>query len=298
MSRTASLALLLAASGLVACGNAAPISTGTGPSDLPAGSTPKAPGGGGDSPAGDADGSAPNSGDSPAPGSGTGPGGGTAPAPTAGRAPAGSLDAACTPQLVVRNDDAAGNGRLFTNALPDPNATLSKVTRTDCEVLYRNAGEVPNRPTLTLIIENTDGVAFTVVDEVHLSSRFLADVAGNNGDLTDEISGVLTHEIAHVYQNDNGNYGEITWLVEGIADFVRYRNGFVPLSKRQHGGSYTDSYNTTAFFLDYLDRTYPDFVYKLNAALAPPDKSWTKAYFQTVTGKDVDTLWAEYQRSF
>jgi hypothetical protein len=279
MSRTPSFALLLAAAAAnsVACGNAAPISTGAGASDASPSDTPRAPEEGGDR---------------PAPG-----GGGTAPSPTPGRAPAGSLDSACSPKLVIRNDDAAGNGRLFTDAIPDPDATVAKTVRTDCEVLYRSAAEVPDEPTLTLIIENTDGVAYTVGNEVHLSSQFLADVAANKQDLVQEITGVLSHELAHVYQHDNDNYGEITWLVEGIADFVRYRSGLVPLTRRQRGGTYTDSYNITAFFLDYLDRTYPDFVYKLNAALAPPDKAWTTAYFQTATGKDIDALWADYQGS-
>jgi hypothetical protein len=205
------------------------------------------------------------------------------------------------PTLVVQNLDAAGSGALFTAAVPDPQGMLLQIARDDCELLYRTPAEVPAIAGITLVVENIDGVAYTTAingSEVHLSSKYLQSYQNGGGNLANEINGVIHHEFVHVYQFDNDNYGGITWLIEGIADFVRYRAGFVPLANRRHGGAYTDSYQVTAFFLDYLDRTYPNFVYNLNHVLAPKDKSWTVAYFATVTGKEVDTLWGEYQSSF
>lgn len=64
---------------------------------------------------------------------------------------------------------------------------------------------------------------------------------------------MLSHELCHVIQS-YPNY-KAGWLVEGIADYVRFFQ-FEPETKiappDPKKSKYTDSYRTTAAFLDYV----------------------------------------------
>src|SRR5262249_7286397 len=100
------------------------------------------------------------------------------------------------------------------------------------------------------------------------------------------------HEFTHVYQYGDGP----GWLIEGMADFVRFRAGLIPLSNRGKGGHYDDAYQTTAFFLAWIDDAHPDFGYQMNQSMTDDDKKgWTLDVFKQLAGKDVDTLWSDYQ---
>ncbi|KAM0875193.1 hypothetical protein ACQ4PT_036892 [Festuca glaucescens] len=77
---------------------------------------------------------------------------------------------------------------------------------------------------VTLVVEDIGGVAFTSANGIHLSAQY---VGGYSGDVKREVTRVLYHEAAHVWQWDgqgNANGG----LIEGIADFVRLKAGFAP----------------------------------------------------------------------
>ncbi len=105
---------------------------------------------------------------------------------------------------------------------------------------------------------------------------------------------MLSHELCHVIQS-YPNY-KAGWLVEGIADYVRFFQ-FEPETKiappDPKKSKYTDSYRTTAAFLDYVQRTKcPDLVPKLNAALR--QGKYEDSLFKELTGEDLDTLWNAY----
>lgn len=206
----------------------------------------------------------------------------------------GTVDAACTPQIVYQNLDASGDGALFDQKVPDVKAFAQAATRKVCSILYRSGSEVRSVPTVKLVIEAMDGVAYTAGDETHVSSRYLRSVANSGADLGAEIKGVVHHEFTHIYQYNDGP----GWLIEGVADFVRFRSGLIPLSNRHKGGHYDDAYQTTAFFLAWLDDHYAGFGYKINQSLSSKDSTgWSTNVFKDLTGKDVDTLWNEYQSS-
>jgi hypothetical protein len=86
------------------------------------------------------------------------------------------------------------------------------------------------------------------------------------------------------------------WLVEGVADYIRWFH-YEPESLRPRPdparAKYTDSYRTTAAFLNYVVQAHDrDVVQKLNTAMRAGrynDETW-KQY----TGMTVDGLWAEY----
>lgn len=111
---------------------------------------------------------------------------------------------------------------------------------------------------------------------------------------------VVTHEAMHLvqaYPPQESN--KPSWLVEGIADYVRatmgVNNAQANWSMPPYDGtqSYTNSYRITARFLVWLDtKVKPGIVKQLDAALRAGtyrDSTWTD-----LTGKSVDALWAEY----
>ena len=106
---------------------------------------------------------------------------------------------------------------------------------------------------------------------------------------------LTVHETAHVIQAySNGDTPG--WLVEGIADYVRWVK-FEPESFHPRinpdTASYHDAYQTTATFLGWCALHYDSgLVTKLNAALR--SATYNDALFKTYCGKDVDTLWTEF----
>ncbi|HEX4796949.1 MAG TPA: basic secretory protein-like protein [Humisphaera sp.] len=159
-----------------------------------------------------------------------------------------------------------------------------------------------------------------------------------------EAIGSVVHEEVHVvqqygYGSRRGGTPNPVWLVEGIADYIRWFK-YEPEDKRPHpnpivrvaaaggGGrrgrgrgaqtqpttpgaqtqpatraaqappttrpaNYTDSYRTTAAFLNYVaDKHDHEIVVKLNASLR--DGRYRPELWSLYTGKTVEELWAEY----
>jgi len=113
---------------------------------------------------------------------------------------------------------------------------------------------------------------------------------------------IVVHESMHVVQN--GYSGEQPlWIIEGMADYVRHIYGLhnaeagwaLPESPAP-GTHYTDRYRVTAAFFVWIDDNYRQG--QLPVADALDDVLRQGAYssqtFVDLTGRDVDTLWAEY----
>jgi hypothetical protein len=106
--------------------------------------------------------------------------------------------------------------------------------------------------------------------------------------------GMVIHELVHVVQS----YPEYhpVWLVEGIADYVRFWM-FEPASARPvvdpDKAKYTDGYRTTGAFLAWVvDAHGGQVITEVSTALRKniyePDL-WSR-----VTGHDLDELWNRY----
>ena len=110
--------------------------------------------------------------------------------------------------------------------------------------------------------------------------------------------GSIVHELVHVVQGYG--YGDRpTWLVEGIADQIRW---FVyePAEKRSKldpdKARYDASYQTSGAFLDWAQRTYdPRLVADLNAACRAGE--YDRAIWKTLTGKSLEELGTEWKAS-
>ncbi len=112
---------------------------------------------------------------------------------------------------------------------------------------------------------------------------------------------VVTHEVMHIVQ-DYGHKDTPGWLVEGIADYVRYKYGLNNAAAKWALPDYkptqkvTDAYRVTARFLAWLEaHGHAGIVVKLDAQLR--DGTYTDASWTALAGKPVDALWADYAAS-
>jgi hypothetical protein len=110
--------------------------------------------------------------------------------------------------------------------------------------------------------------------------------------------GAVIHELVHVVQQCRSPENP-TWLIEGVADYIRWTK-FEPPSKRTrpdpNRAKYTDGYQTTAAFLEFVAVTYDrDIVVHLNAAMR--ERRYQPELWKTYTGKTINELWADYVRT-
>ncbi|MDK2596593.1 basic secretory protein-like protein [Pseudoalteromonas obscura] len=180
---------------------------------------------------------------------------------------------------------------------------IKQISYNVARILYSQKHRAPQLPLLEIIVEDMKGVAYKEGDfngaKIHISAQYLNKFAENHSEqaLYDELIGVLYHEIAHAYQLDDHNYKEIGPIIEGIADVVRMKGGYVDFAHRKTGGNYDSGYKTTAFFLHWLEQNHhPNLLVELNAQLDPSDnKKWTWQTFSSELEISLDTAWSDYQ---
>ncbi|KAJ8647561.1 hypothetical protein MRB53_000584 [Persea americana] len=109
-----------------------------------------------------------------------------------------------------------------------------------------------------------NAVAVTLGNKINFSAD---SIAVSKGDLKDMVTGVLYHEMAHVWQWF-GNQQTPSGLIEGIADFVRLKSG-------------------------YPDPNWvkPDLNGKMR-------NGYSNDFFMELLGKTVDQLWADYKAKY
>ncbi|KAK2405123.1 Plant basic secretory protein (BSP) family protein [Trifolium repens] len=137
---------------------------------------------------------------------------------------------------------------------------------------------------VSLFVDDMDGVAYTSNNEIHLSARY---VNSYSGDLKNEITGVLYHEMTHVWQW-NGNGQANGGLIEGIADYGHW-------VKPGQGNKWDHGYDVTARFLDYCNGLRNGFVAELNKLMR---NGYSDQFFVQLLGKTVDQLWKDYKAKY
>jgi hypothetical protein len=278
--------------GTAGSGNATGGSTGTGGSGTAGSGTA---GTGGQAGAGGSGGS--TGGATAGTGGATGGGGDSAPRPDTGSFEAGpnpELDRRCTVPVTFRNQAATTQGgMIFNREIPMPEATMQEIARKVCRVLYRQVSEVKNVNSQTLTIDTHDGVAFAGGGGINFSANYIGSYSQGKqpATISFELHGVLAHESTHVWQYTNGG----GWLVEAMADYVRYRGGYDRLSRRGPGGNWNSPYTTGGFFIVWIEDKYDkDFGYKVNMGMKNQGFNYAN-FVQQITGKPIDMVWQEYQ---
>jgi hypothetical protein len=162
------------------------------------------------------------------------------------------------------------------------------------ECLASDGYTAPKKFTVT--IKPTRGVAYTAGTDVVVSTAWI------EGQLKrpqwNEAVGSIIHELVHVVQQykARGNPG---WLVEGIADYYRWFH-YEPTAHhpklRSQRAKYTDSYQTTAGFLEFVSKNYDhELVLRMNAAMR--QGRYSPELWKEFTGLTAPELWSEYVKT-
>ena len=122
-----------------------------------------------------------------------------------------------------------------------------------------------------------------------------------------EACGAVVHELVHIVQNywqaqrDRKGAPTPGWLVEGIADYIRWflyepQSKGAEISKANLAGArYDSSYRVTGNFLDWVTQKYDkEIVRKLNAAAR--EGNYTEQLWQDYTNKTVQELGREWKQ--
>jgi hypothetical protein len=139
-----------------------------------------------------------------------------------------------------------------------------------------------------------DGVAFTRGTDVEVSIDWIHSQMKREG--WNEAVGSVIHELVHVVQQYRGS-GNPGWLVEGVADYFRWFH-YEPLEHRPKlsnpsQAKYSDSYKTTAGFLEYVVKNHDhELVVKLSAAMRRG--TYRADLWKYYTGMSTEDLWQEY----
>ncbi|AXQ99912.1 basic secretory protein-like protein [Pseudoalteromonas piscicida] len=185
------------------------------------------------------------------------------------------------------------------------NKVIEQISYNVARLLYKDMRKAPKLPTLHIVFEDLKGVAYKEGDfngaTIHISANYMENFSKSHSETesVDELIGILYHEIAHAYQLDDHNYKEIGPIIEGIADVVRLKAGYIPDDTQKPGGNYKDGYKNTAFFIDWLSKqSNRDLLQEINAQLDPHDDiKWDWQYFEQSAGVKLDTAWQHYQAS-
>ncbi len=148
------------------------------------------------------------------------------------------------------------------------------------------------RSTIHVVLEpKLDVPAYTAGNSIHVNGPWITSHPDD--------SGLLIHELAHVIQRYPARPTTPSWLIEGIADYVRwwrYEPELAATAERTRidaRSNYTDSYRTTAMWLAWCSRKHDmRLVPALDLALRNGEDP--QPVFERVCGKDAAALWAEF----
>ncbi|KAL7950134.1 plant basic secretory protein [Trichoderma barbatum] len=198
---------------------------------------------------------------------------------------------------------------------PGAKRFLSAVDAADCmttatlnllKLLYHKPSDpettVPPTSSVTLILEDMPGVAYTVghgadnnIKEIHFSLSYIAQIDPSR--VAHEINGVVTHELVHCFQY-NGHGAAPGGLIEGIADWVRLHCKLSPPHWKQEIKEDWDAgYQHTAYFLEYLEELFGHgTVRRINDKLREAQYV-EEVFWVDLLGIEVKDLFAGYTES-
>lgn len=214
-----------------------------------------------------------------------------------------------TTRLRLKVQDLGHPGAEVFFANSNPTIALSKAKEAVLSTLYEPTKlnkHVPSTRSVTLILRSMDGVAYTTgIDmdddhkEIHFSLNYIHDASKRllqPGQIAAEIQGVLVHEMVHCWQW-NGFRTVPAGLGEGIADFVRLKNGLSPPHWKRGGEKWDAGYQVTAYFLEWVENNIGiGSVRRINQALQT-ERYEEDIFWKMLFGRKVGNMWDDYLRS-
>lgn len=149
-----------------------------------------------------------------------------------------------------------------------------------------------------ITIKPMDGVAYTSGKQVMVSAHWIKNEIGR------EAIGSIVHELVHVVQQYRYGRRNPGWLVEGMADYIRW----FKYEPQSHGADivwmrrlrnftphYDAGYRVTANFLNWVANQYDrNIVAQLNVAMR--NGTYKPGIWQQCTGKSLQDLGAEWRK--
>ncbi|KAF4634946.1 hypothetical protein G7Y89_g3158 [Cudoniella acicularis] len=208
-------------------------------------------------------------------------------------------------RLEIRDLNHAGTQSFLTSVIASD--ALQTSVQSVLSLLYHSPNSttttVPPTRSITLIMRSMEGVAYTTGTEldsdhkeIHFSLDYLhSSVAASR--MTDEIMGVLTHEVVHCYQY-NGFGTCPGGLIEGIADWVRLNANLSPPHwKKEYSGNWDAGYQHTGYFLEYLEQRFGiGMIRRMNEKLRI-ERYEEKRFWTELCGRPVHQLWQDYGKA-
>ncbi|HWB20225.1 MAG TPA: basic secretory protein-like protein [Phycisphaerales bacterium] len=204
---------------------------------------------------------------------------------------------ATRPDIDHATDKALGHGFVINLEVTDAPQLLEwgEKARAICEKQY------------PIICEMLNSDGFVPVEQIKIVFRKSMSVPAATGGGIITINaeyvenhksdfGMVVHELTHVVQSYPRINSNMSWLTEGIADYIRFYK-YEPGADKSvidvKKASYRDSYRTTAAFLNYLTESRDkDIVKKLNALMR--QGQCNKISFKTRLGRSIDDLWKDF----
>ena len=208
------------------------------------------------------------------------------------------------PKLRLEIRDLNHDGAQAFLTAVTANKALQKAVQSVLSLLYYSPDSptttVPPTRSVTLIMRSMPGVAYTTgseIDDDHKEIHFSLDYIHSSVSKarhTEEIMGVLTHEMVHCYQY-NALRSCPGGLIEGIADWVRLHAQLSPPHwKKEPTGKWDAGYQHTGYFLDYLEKRFGEgLIRRLNEKLRI-ERYEEKRFWTELCGRPVEQLWGDY----
>ncbi|WP_158261200.1 MULTISPECIES: basic secretory protein-like protein [Pirellulaceae] len=151
--------------------------------------------------------------------------------------------------------------------------------------MLQQEGFTPPQEIRVVFKKDMEGVAHTIGNQIVIAGNWVKQHPEDNG--------MVIHELVHAIQAYPR--GGPFWLVEGIADYIRFYQ-YEPKTRLRgidpERQSYRDGYRTSAQFVAWLEKTHPGIVQKINEAIRKNE--YQNVMIRETTGKSVEQLWGEF----
>ena len=177
---------------------------------------------------------------------------------------------------------------------------ISLVENTISNVRLIHTGRNPVQTINVILTRNHKWPAATQGKTIFLNLDHFDKIAEVYGS-RDADDGAIVHEIDHAILWAPRYDRSTSWLIEGIADFVRDKLGFQREAKGTFPGSKAlfkegkalGAFQTSAHFLMFLEKLRPEIIKELAQTLV--DDTYSEKSFLKYFGKSLQTLVTEYE---